>query len=116
MEDCRRDYTPFTNCCSKENPMRFFQLTAIAASLLLAAWVFVRVGDDNTEPIAMIKQFAGSVKVDEKSPNKEVIEVHLRTTRVTDADLKHLKILTQLQVLDLGHTAIGDAGLEHLKD
>jgi len=76
--------------------------------------------------------------VDDKSPDKPVIKVDLRRTRVTmptwkssrvytaptlhlngtgvtDAGLKHLKALTQLQYVNIGHAEIGDAGLEHLK-
>ncbi len=35
--------------------------------------------------------------------------------KVTDAGLKHLKGLTNLQSLDLGQTQVTDAGLEPLK-
>ena len=44
-----------------------------------------------------------------------VVEVQLNDTQVTDAGLKHLKGLTQLQALLLNHTQVTDAGLEHLK-
>ena len=42
--------------------------------------------------------------------------LYLSHTEVTDAGLEHLKLLSQLQTLDLGGTKVTDAGLEHLKD
>ena len=45
----------------------------------------------------------------------DVTTVRLDTERFGDAELEHLKGLTQLRVLFLGGTAVSDAGLEHLK-
>lgn len=39
----------------------------------------------------------------------------IRSTKVIDAGLEHLKGLTQLQMLTLDGTQVTDAGLEHLK-
>ena len=47
------------------------------------------------------------------SPNS--ILLNLRSTRITDAGLEHLKGLTKLQWLILQDTKVTDAGLEHLK-
>ena len=44
-----------------------------------------------------------------------VREVTFYSTKVTNAELGHLKGLTNLQVLTLGNTQITDAGLERLK-
>ncbi|PHS10674.1 MAG: hypothetical protein COA78_10970 [Blastopirellula sp.] len=41
--------------------------------------------------------------------------VNLSGVDVTDADLKHLKILTNLKALNLGNTQFSDTGLEELK-
>lgn len=43
-------------------------------------------------------------------------KLYLNTTRVTNDGLKHLKGLTRLEVLDLGSTEITDDGLKHLKN
>jgi Leucine-rich repeat (LRR) protein len=45
----------------------------------------------------------------------DVLYVDLSETQVTDAGLKHLRGLTQLQVLTLDSTQVTDAGLEHLR-
>ena len=44
-----------------------------------------------------------------------VTKVDLRGSQVSDAGLKHLKGLTQLQELNLNDTKVSDAGLQHLK-
>jgi hypothetical protein len=45
----------------------------------------------------------------------DLAHLELRGTPVTDAGLAYLKGLTELEDLDLYDTTIGDAGLEHLK-
>jgi hypothetical protein len=45
---------------------------------------------------------------------RKVMSVQLTAINITDAELKKLKDLTQLQVLLLDHTKITDAGLIHL--
>jgi hypothetical protein len=44
-----------------------------------------------------------------------VTGLDLSSTKVTDAELEHLKGLTHLRTLNLGSTSITDAGLAHLK-
>jgi hypothetical protein len=46
---------------------------------------------------------------------RTVIFLHFDGTKVTDADLKHLKDLPQIRLLGLGKTQITDAGLANLK-
>jgi hypothetical protein len=71
--------------------------------------------EDQAKAVAKIQKLGGKVTVDEKSPDKPVIGVDLRHTKITDADLAHLKALTKLHNLALSRTWITDAGLEHLK-
>jgi Leucine-rich repeat (LRR) protein len=68
------------------------------------------------EVITAIRKLGGLVLAtrDENSPSKPVIEVILSRTKVTDADLDHLKGLRQLQKLDISRTQVTDNGLEHL--
>jgi internalin A len=88
--------------------------------------------------IAEIRKLGGVVTIDDNSPGKPVVSavldgpnftnagmkylkgltqlqsLHLSDTRVTDVGLAHVKGLTQLQSLDLGGAEITDAGLVHL--
>ena len=74
----------------------------------------------NTEPgksmpdeaIAAIKKLGGKVTVD---GNNAAIKVRLGYSKITDAELEHLKRLTELKELLLNNTDITDAGLVHLK-
>ena len=74
----------------------------------------VKAAATQEEAIAAIKKLGGKVKIDEKSPGKPVIEVHLHKTKVTDDWLEHLKVLTKLEYLLLSVTKV-NAGLVHLK-
>ena len=65
--------------------------------------------------ITEIEKLGGKVTVDKSSPAKPVISVRLARTQVHDAQLEHLRGLTQLQSLDLWDTQITDAGLANLK-
>ncbi len=47
---------------------------------------------------------------------KHLIKLDLSNNRVTDAELFHLKGLTNLEILELSSTQVSDAGLVHLKD
>jgi len=65
------------------------------------------------ETIAVIKGLGGKLKFDK---NKAVVSVELWSKRkVTDADLLHLKGMTDLKQLVLLGTTVTDAGLAHLK-
>jgi hypothetical protein len=64
--------------------------------------------DARAAAIKAIKQLGGKIWDDEKS-------VDLSRSKVTDADLAHLSVMTKLESLSLFDTTVGDAGLEHLK-
>ncbi len=64
-----------------------------------------------TQPSSL--KWLGSLLGDDLFIN--VVYVSLDSTLVTDAGLKHLKGLTQLQSLSLNSTPVTDAGLEYLK-
>ena len=70
-------------------------------------------GDD---AVAALKKLGARIKQDDQG---EVVEVRIASTKVTDADLVHLKGLTNLQSLVIGsfgsQSQITDAGLVHLK-
>ncbi len=65
--------------------------------------------------LAMIERLGCSVERDLELPDQPVVGVNFSYRKVRDADLKHLKGLTQLQWLYLSDTKVTDAGLEHLK-
>ncbi|MCH7988600.1 MAG: hypothetical protein IID46_05530 [Planctomycetes bacterium] len=67
------------------------------------------------QAIAAIKKSGGTGTVVITGPNSSVIRVGFRDSKVTDAGLVHLKRLTSLETLLLGHTQVTDAGLVHLK-
>ena len=60
-------------------------------------------------------QFDDPGDADDPAGVLTVSEVNLFFASVTDADLEHLKALTNLQTLNLSVTNITDAGLEHLE-
>jgi len=87
-------------------------------NLSLAVAVPARAAEPNPQAakaVAEIEKLGGRVTIDENSPDKPVIGVDLEHTRVTDAGLEHLKGLSKLQTLDLQGTSVTDAGLEHLR-
>jgi len=70
------------------------------------------------EPLAQAIREALKLGPDEPVPANrlgEVTGVNLSGSRVADADLEHLKELSQLQALALNGTGITDAGLAHLR-
>jgi hypothetical protein len=100
------------------NAMKLQRAWLLAMVLLLVAGMAGYSAEPDAEQeaaIAAIKKLGGKVHVDDKRPGKPVVAVGLRSTRVTDAGLVHLKGLTQLQGLDLNFTKVTDAGLVHLK-
>jgi hypothetical protein len=64
--------------------------------------------------VAEIVKLGGKVKIDEKSPDKAVVEVDLLNAKDVDAGLGLLKSFARLQSLDLGPN-VTDAGLENIK-
>ena len=71
---------------------------------------------DQAKAIAEIRKLHGRVTIDEKSPDKPVIEASLSGPQASDAALEHLKGLTQLRTLNLGGAQVTDAGLANLKN
>ena len=65
--------------------------------------------------VQTIEALGGNVKWDDKISGRPVVEVDLSLSMITDAGLKDLKELKDLQTLDLGHTSITDAGRKDLK-
>ena len=66
-----------------------------------------------TRALLTIEKLGGRVER-EKADGKHVIEVVFRAGNVTDADLKELAALKQLQLLDLRGTQVTDTGLKEL--
>lgn len=64
------------------------------------------------EAIAAVDEVGGKVQCDRAG---SVAIVNLEHTQITDAGLEHLKGLTSLQELHLCFTQVTDASLEHLK-
>jgi len=69
---------------------------------------------DEASSVAALAELGARIQRDEKQPGKPVVAVDLRNTKVTDAGLKNLAPLTQLQTLDLRETEVTDAGLTNL--
>jgi hypothetical protein len=88
---------------------------------LLAFSGVTRAGE--AEAIAALKKVGGTFIHVQNNPKKPVRSVYLPGRKVTDADLKYVAALPQIEVLKLdAATKITDAGLEeltglkHLKD
>lgn len=64
------------------------------------------------EALAALKKLQALIRDEE---NGNVVSVTLRGPQITDAGLRHLKTLNELQILYLSSTQITDTGLEHLK-
>ena len=69
---------------------------------------------DEASSVAALAKLGARIQRNEKQPGKPVVEVNLSWTKVTDAGLKDLAPLTQLQTLDLSETKVTDAGLKDL--
>ncbi len=70
---------------------------------------------DRAAIIAMIKRHGGWVKPDDPKASQPVVEVHLHSLEVTDADISVLAGLTEFRSLELMNTSVTDAGMAHLK-
>jgi hypothetical protein len=62
-----------------------------------------------------VKALGGRVTVDAEQPGLPVVAVDFGKTQITDADLKLLKELKNLQTLHLYDAQVTDAGLKELK-
>jgi internalin A len=78
------------------------------------------VGDQSERPTLLRpnadKSIASSSAFvqDENKPGHPVVSAYLSGTKVTDADMKDLADLKQLQTLDLRNTSVTDTGLKDL--
>ena len=81
-------------------------------------WVGKLFGENLPANVTVVA-FFGSVTDAELEHLRELTELRLlflERTRVTDAGLEHLQGLTQLQFLSLNGTQVTDAGLEHVRE
>jgi glucose/arabinose dehydrogenase len=90
-------------------------LPVLFAALLLCLAFSLTDRADETSALGQIKDLSGVVEVDNKSPDKPVIRIHLGETNATDAALASVKSFPQLQSLQLNSTRITDEGLMQLK-
>jgi serine/threonine protein kinase/WD40 repeat protein len=67
-----------------------------------------------SEDVAGLERLGAKIKRADNLPGKPVIEVDLRGTKTTDADLALLAPLTELRKLELGNTQVTGPGLRHL--
>jgi len=67
---------------------------------------------DKSPAEAALEKIGAKIKQNEQG---EVIEVWLTFSQITDADLVHLKEMSNLTEINLESTEITDAGLVHLK-
>ena len=94
----------------------FGSLIGAALLLALVPWsaVFTRADEAEEKAVKAIEKLGGRIARDMKAKDKPIVSVHLSFTQVTDAGLKDLAGLKQLQTLDLFGTQVTDAGLKHL--
>jgi hypothetical protein len=86
-------------------------------TLCLVSLAFGEASEVNSEQaaaVAKIEAMGGSIALDPTTPSAPVTGVDLCGTKVTNAELEHLRAFPQLQELDLSDTAVTDAGLKHL--
>ena len=70
---------------------------------------------DRDRAVAEIKKLGGTVERDTLGPGTSIIGVNLKHTPVIDASLEHLKGLTDLERLFLRDTTVTDDGLVRVK-
>jgi hypothetical protein len=78
-------------------------------------WLF---GDDFFADVVLVDVYEpdfGDADVEHLKDLTELRSLQLSSTQVTDAGLEHLKGLANLTDLRLHHTQVTDAGLEHLR-
>jgi Leucine-rich repeat (LRR) protein len=63
------------------------------------------------EAVAALESVGAVINMD---PNGDVRVLNLTGTRVTDDDLKHLSVMTNLEMINLDGTQVTDVGLVHL--
>jgi hypothetical protein len=94
--------------------MRTVSVIFGATLLLIITTSAVQADDAEDKAIQFIEKLGGSVVRDEMADTKPVVEVCLQGTLFTDADVKELASLKNLEALDLCATRITDDGLADL--
>jgi hypothetical protein len=100
--------------CRMNRSVTLMLVLGFSLAVIASGWA-AESNSEQAKAIAELEKLGGKVTIDDRSPDKPVIDVELTGTEVTDAGLEHLKGLTTLQMLDLSGTEVTDAGLEHLK-
>lgn len=88
--------------------MKNWAFVLLAALCSVASAAELRDGD----PVAWISDQGGRAERDEAG---QIVAVDLASTWITDADLVKIGRIGTLRKLNLAHTRITDAGIEHLK-
>lgn len=88
--------------------------TFLACALALSLAGPLLADDAEDKAAKAVEDLGGKVVRDDKAPGKPVVQVSLAGSDVTDADLKSLAGVKNLQQLDLNETKITDAGLKDL--
>jgi hypothetical protein len=89
-----------------------------AAEPTTPAWLRKLLGDDFLADIGVMMAVGpdfGDAELEHVKALTNLGCIYLLKTSVTDAGLEHLKELTNLRSLHLPHTPVTNAGLEHLK-
>jgi hypothetical protein len=73
-----------------------------------------RADEAEDKAVKAIQELGGRCGRDKKAKGKPIVNVNLTDTNLTDAGLKELAGLKQLQSLRLINTVVTDAGLKHL--
>src|ERR1700687_1967694 len=89
-------------------------LCELAVGCFLTSTAGTRAADaDQQKALILVAKLGGTFEADAR---KNVIMLTLADTKVTDDDLKHLKVFTGVRKLYLQNTGITDAGLANVKD
>ena len=75
---------------------------------------FLRADDAEEKAVKTIQRLGGDFRRGDTLPDKPIVLVMFYNTKVTDADLKDVAVLRQLQCRNLNATKVTDAGLKHL--
>ncbi len=87
-------------------------LGVLLLALLTAPSLYADEAEDKA--VATVLELHGKVLRDDKDPAHPVVRVDLSFKKVTDAGLKNLADLKNLQSLDLSRTQVTDAGVKDL--
>jgi internalin A len=98
--------------------MRRYAPLVLLGAVLVAIQPILQAQDGKVKQeraIAEIKKLGGEVEVDIDRPDRPVVAVNLKHTKVIDASLQLLKELTRLEKLCLKDTHVTDDGVIYIK-